>query len=62
MRAPNLANVLSYPSNEINDILAFMSFMYCRSSHEQTYYVWILGTMKSVVSKMLVCNGNMRNI
>jgi len=27
MRAPNLASVLSYPSNEIHDILVFMSFM-----------------------------------
>ena len=62
MRAPYFANVLSYPSNEIHDILVFMNFMHCRPSYEQTYYVGILGTMKSAGSKMLVCNENMRNI
>jgi hypothetical protein len=38
MTAPNHASVLSYPSYEIQ---LFMSFLYCRASYEQTYYVLI---------------------
>lgn len=61
VRAPNLASVLSYPSNEIHES-GIHEFHVLQDSYEHTCYVWILGKMKHDGSKILVCNGNIKNM